>query len=283
MPIFNPTKQKKQTQKESAMSPQKKFTGLCLSGGGALGFAHIGALQAMEEHDLTADYISGTSMGSSVGVMYAAGYSPKQIMEIIIENKVYKVAKLIAFNRKAKGGFAKHAKLQDLLEKYIPENSFESLPKRLSVCCVDIRQGKVCYFNSGGNLREYVIASASIPYVFEIKQVDGVDYVDGGVSNHFPVEPLLEASCKKIIGINVVNFTPLESVDSGAIAIPMLFSLMMESMDRDRFPKCDFYIPIKGLSTQKYHTFSFRNYKYIYQCGYDTMKQYIEEHPEILI
>jgi NTE family protein len=269
-------------QTDTSVIPKKQMAGLCLSGGGALGYAHIGALQALEEAGVAIDYISGTSMGSIIGVMYAAGYSPSQILDMIVENKTYKLSKLVTLDAKAKGGLAKHKKLQELLEKYIPINNFDSLPKRLSVCCVNIKKGTVCYFNSGENLREYVIASASIPYVYEYKEVNGEEYVDGGLSNNFPVEPLIEASCYKIIGINVVNFTPVEKSVTGFGVIPIFYSVMAESMDRDRYTKCDFYIPIKGLNTLKNNLFSFKNYQYIYQCGYETTKQYIKEHSEII-
>ena len=72
--------------------------GICLSGGGALGFAHIGALQALEEHGIHATHLSGTSMGSIVGVMYAAGYTPAQILEMVKEEKAYKMGTIFKLN-----------------------------------------------------------------------------------------------------------------------------------------------------------------------------------------
>lgn len=58
--------------------------GLVLSGGGAKGIAHIGAIQALEENDIPIDYITGTSMGAIVGGLYSAGYTPQEMMDLIM-------------------------------------------------------------------------------------------------------------------------------------------------------------------------------------------------------
>ena len=62
--------------------------GLVLSGGGARGYAHIGALQVLEEAGVRVDYIGGTSMGSIVGGLYAAGYTGKQLERMLRETDI---------------------------------------------------------------------------------------------------------------------------------------------------------------------------------------------------
>jgi len=57
--------------------------GVVLSGGGANGLAHIGVLQALEDHHIPIDYVAGTSMGAIIGGLYVAGYSPKAIEELL--------------------------------------------------------------------------------------------------------------------------------------------------------------------------------------------------------
>ena len=61
----------------------RQAVGLVLSGGGAKGIAHIGVIQALEENDIPIDYVSGTSMGAIVGGLYAAGYTPQEMMELL--------------------------------------------------------------------------------------------------------------------------------------------------------------------------------------------------------
>ena len=62
-------------------STRNESTGLCLSGGGALGFAHIGVLQSLEDHGIYPDYIAGTSMGAIIGTFYAAGFTPQEMLQ----------------------------------------------------------------------------------------------------------------------------------------------------------------------------------------------------------
>ena len=62
---------------------QHQSVGLVLSGGGAKGIAHIGAIKALEENNIPIDYVTGTSMGAIVGALYACGYTPEEMMELI--------------------------------------------------------------------------------------------------------------------------------------------------------------------------------------------------------
>ncbi|MEE1338926.1 MAG: patatin-like phospholipase family protein, partial [Muribaculaceae bacterium] len=58
--------------------------GLVLSGGGAKGIAHIGVIQALEDNDIPIDYVTGTSMGAIVGGLYASGYTPQEMMQLLM-------------------------------------------------------------------------------------------------------------------------------------------------------------------------------------------------------
>lgn len=258
-----------------------KTIGLCLSGGGALGYAHVGALQALEDAGIKPTMISGTSMGSIIGVLYAAGYSPAQMLAMIKE-KGYRVKTVMDIRIDPKTGLVKHDQLRDILNTYIRYDNFDSLKIKLYVCCVDIRKGEAKIVSEGNNLKEFVVASATIPLVYEYCVIDGVEYIDGGIKNNFPVEPLVAAKCDKIIGINVINFTPTDSTIKTEDLAPNVYALMDEAINENRYKQCDYYIPIKGLNTYKFNLFSFNNYMKIYQLGYDNMKKYIAEHPEML-
>jgi NTE family protein len=258
-----------------------KSIGICLSGGGALGYAHIGALQALEEVGIKPDYISGTSMGSVVGLMYAAGYSPSEILQIIKKEKTYRVATIFKLNVTRFSGYSKHTKLEEVLRKYIPYNNFDSLKIKFSTCCIDFRNNKVLLTNKGEHLKEFTIASASIPLVFENYVIDGVEYVDGGLRNNFPIEPLIDAKCDIIIGVNVINFTPSKCTVSKKNAAFHAYTIIEEEISGEKFKKCDYYIPIKGLNSSKLSPVSFKKYLEIYQIGYNCTKAYIEAHPDI--
>ena len=88
-------------------------TGLVLSGGGTRGFAHIGALHALEEAGIRTDVISGTSVGSIVGALYADGYSPTQMLELFRKYSIRKLTRP-SFSRK---GIMNFTGLQEIMEK----------------------------------------------------------------------------------------------------------------------------------------------------------------------
>ena len=148
-------------------SAQKKL-GLALSGGGALGFAHIGAIQALEEHGIKPDYVSGSSMGAIIGVIYCAGYTPTEIMKVIKDEKLYKLEKLMSPKISLKRqGLSSHATLRTTLQEMLPHDCFDSLKIPFTVCVTNITSGKSEYYFSGKGLINWVVASASIPGVFE--------------------------------------------------------------------------------------------------------------------
>jgi NTE family protein len=269
------------SQKDEIQTTQPSKIGICLSGGGALGVAHIGALQALEEFGIVPNYVAGTSMGSIVGVFYAAGYSPAEILQIIEKEKAYKFNYLFKWDATLKTGLSKHTKLRKILNKYIPYDSFDSLNKFYAVCCTDIKNGKAPVFTSGKHLKDYVVASSSIPCVFESVVIEGIEYVDGGVINNFPIEALKAMSCDMIIGVGVINFTPYTQPANKMELLPLLFAILDENINKERYQQSDHFIAVKGMNTINNHIFSFKNWKYIYQCGYESMRNYLLEHPEI--
>ena len=117
--------------------------GLCLSGGGALGFAHIGVLQALHDYRIFPQIISGTSMGSIIGSLYAAGYTPAQMIKFIDEGKLYRVTKLMTFQPAFwKAGLTSQAAIMSLINDLIPNNSFEKLEKPMHICVSNLTTGK---------------------------------------------------------------------------------------------------------------------------------------------
>lgn len=254
--------------------------GICLGGGGALGFAHIGVLEALEEEGIVPDVVSGTSMGSVVGAFYSAGYKPKEILDITTRENMFLVNRILR-PRFFHSGLSDHKHLHDVIIKYIPSNSFDSLQKKLIINTVDIRQNQTVIIGSGNRLAEYVSASASLPMVFEPYNIDGNDYIDGGTKNNFLVEPLVDEGCSSIIGSNVLNF--FANNDKLKMAnIPWYFYTIVDStMNEQRFAACNYLIPTISPNPRIYNIFSFHKYKKIYSLGYKTAKQFIADHPEI--
>jgi NTE family protein len=260
------------------LSSSAQKIGICLSGGGALGYAEIGALKALEEAGIKPDVISGCSIGSIIGVFYAAGYSPDSIWQIIQKEDMLKFSKMFHAISGNKTGFSKHKRLRQILDKYIKTNDFDSLPISLYVCVADFRNGECVHANKGNHLKDYVIASASIPVLFESVEINGIEFIDGGVLDNFPIEPLIKDSCDVIIGIDVLSLTPYTEPLSGKERINHIFALMMEAQTRPKHALCNHYIAIKGTNIVNNGVLDFNKSFENYQQGYQQTKQYIEEY-----
>ena len=252
--------------------------GVVLSGGGALGFAHIGALQALEEAGIELPVVSGASMGALVGAMYAYGYSPKEITDIIEREKLYKRSKIFDFHLFRKKGVSDHRKLSKVLNNIFPVNSFDSLKRFFTLSMTDFVSLETEYASSGDNLKEKLMASASIPAFFEVFLLGEKIYVDGGVMNNLPIEPIKD-KCKKVIMIDVNAVYP-RTVKTGKIKmVNRAVAAMFKQMNADRIAQADYYIGFEELAP--YHMFDFKEYKEIIRIGYEGTKKFLEEHPEL--
>ena len=261
---------------DSLLAPHSSFLtnelGLVLSGGGALGFAHIGAIKALEEYGIEPKYVAGTSMGAIIGVMYAAGYSADEIMQIVKEDRLYKVGRLITLQSSLRNsGMSTHKTLLRELAELIPHNSFDSLERKFMVCVTNVETGEAVYRHEGGDLKEYVAASAAIPGMFEPIMIDSVRYIDGGIVDNLPVSQLLTLNPQLfIIGVDVLPFVENYEAKT-SIDMLLWMSRLFQSKNMDRIrAKCDWLI--QSFALNEYHGFEFKRYKEIYQYGYDAMK-----------
>jgi len=208
---------------------QRPKIGLVLSGGGANGFAHIGVLKVLEEQGIKPDYITGTSMGSIVGALYALGYSASQLEDIVkstdwndvLSDKIsirnipifdkkdypgYPVKMSITHGIKPRlpAGMIQGQKAQNLFSRltWISHQypDFDAFPIPFRCVATDIISGKAIVFKDG-DLAEAMRASMSIPTVFSPVEKDDMLLVDGGVIRNFPVQECLEMGADIIIGV----------------------------------------------------------------------------------
>jgi NTE family protein len=263
-----------------SLSARNDSLGLCLSGGGALGLAHIGAIQSLEDHGIYPTHIAGSSMGAIIGVLYAAGYSPTDMMQMIKEDKLYKITKLMTFRPTfLKSGLSTHDLLRTLIKEMIPHNSFEKLKKKLFVCVTNLNNAEWEIIDSGDELDKWVSASASIPGIFETIKEGEVYYVDGGLLNNMPTQGIATL-CQNIIGVDVLpHKIPAElkkPFDS------LLFSIraMQHNNSKEGRDLCQFIIEPEAIG--QFHEFSFDSYQAIYQYGYAATTNYITDNPGIL-
>ena len=182
------------------MATKKHKIGISLSGGAAIGYAHLGLLQAAEEAGFKPDCVAGTSMGAIMGMMYAAGYSPLQIRQIIKDEKMDNLFHVAFPSVPKPGGFVSTSRIQRILKKYVPDNSFESLKTKFYCCASNMETLQAEYHCSGDQLVQCVMASAAIPGIFAPVKVNGTYLLDGGIQDHLPVKPLIDEGCDVRIG-----------------------------------------------------------------------------------
>jgi len=251
------------------MSDKQYNTGLVLSGGGARGFAHLGVIQALNEAGIFPDVISGTSAGALVGVLYADGHSPQEIL------KMMNVGSRLDFMRPAmpREGLLQISGILKILKTCLHAKTFEELKIPLFVTATDLNNGKAVYF-SKGDLFCPVIASASIPVLFQPVKIDDISYVDGGVLDNMPIRPI-ENKCTILIGsfVNPVGY--LEKI-SGLINIAeRTFMLSISKEISEKAKKFDLFIAPAEL----------RNYKILdpekstelFELGYNATKEKLKE------
>ena len=244
------------------MTTKKPEYGIVLSGGGARGLAHVGVLAALEKHGISPEVVSGSSMGAVVGALYASGVSTEEMLEIARNRKINS---LFEWSFHFHGGMLSLKILLQVLEEHIPVDSFESLKKKLYITASNISKGQTEVFSKGPLFRA-VLASASIPIVFEPQVIDGQIYVDGGLFNDLPVDPLV-GRCSKIIASHVNYNGPGHELDSMRAIAERVYRLAIYQNVEKNFSKCDYIIDPPEL--REHGIFDFKHIDRLFEIGYD--------------
>ena len=188
---------------------------LALGGGGSKGFAHIGVLRVLEAHGFRVRAVAGTSAGAIIGSLYAAGYSPEQITELV------ESVPARAFQRKPndKPSLMGLAGVEDMLRRALDERTFEDLPLPFGTVAVDVQKGRVVYLRHGPVVKA-VLASSAVPGIFPPIEWDGRLLVDGGVMDNVPVR--LARLLAPDVPVVAVSLTPTPDLLGDPTGVRML-------------------------------------------------------------
>lgn len=252
------------------MGKETKYkTGIVLSGGGTRGFAHLGVLQALNEHNIYPDIISSVSAGAIAGAMYADGKSPEEILHILSSKRLYSYINFF-FPKK---GLVKMSGFIKTLRKNLKAENIEDLKMPLLIYSVNINKGLYTCFDKG-NLLSAIKASTSIPVLFPPVEIDGEQYLDGGIINNFPIDPLLD-KCERIIGVNLNPIGEDYNINSLKKVAERSFHVSLKSHTIGVKKKCDIYVEPRNL--ENYGIMSLPKAKEIYKIGYEAGKKAIEK------
>ncbi len=251
-------------------SYKKPKVGLVLSGGGAKGFAHIGVLKVLEKTGVKLDYIGGTSMGAVIGALYATGYSADQIDSIIqsldfeklLQDKLprsqfsffekqYGEKQLLTFPVKGKKislpkalatGQSLYNLLNSLFAHVSDVSEFNKLPIPFFCVGTNLESGKAKVFDKG-YLPAVIRASSSLPTLLAPMEIDGVAYIDGGVSNNFPVDEMKRKGATIVIGVNVQGvLSKKENIESVIDVLNQIINFQMYAKDDEKIAQLDMHI-----------------------------------------
>jgi NTE family protein len=179
-----------------------KKIGLALSGGGARGFAHIGAVKALVENDIPIDLIAGTSAGSFVGGALAAGLSVDELIEIGRKISWFGVAGFSYSPR----GLLSNAPMGKFINDNFPVVAFEKLPIPFAAVACDLETGDEVVLKDEGDLAVAIRASCAIPGVF-MPVIDSKDraLIDGGVVSPMPTRAVRKMGAEVVIAVDLLT------------------------------------------------------------------------------
>lgn len=216
---------------KSAKDNKNLKVALVLSGGGVKGYAHLGVLRVLERENIKIDYITGTSIGAFIGTLYSIGYSIDEIekllddlnvstfLETVTDNtnlslekkeSLKKYSAYLSFDNELNFSFPKGLRgtgeayliLKEILGKYEYMDNFDNFPIPLRIVATNLNTGETKAF-SKGDVAKTLIASMSIPSIFEPMKIDGEIYVDGLVSRNLPVEEAYEMGADIVIASDI--------------------------------------------------------------------------------
>ncbi|WP_441001028.1 patatin-like phospholipase family protein [Fodinibius sp. SL11] len=298
IPLAGIAQQNQDTSLTSSANEEIKL-GLALSGGGAKGFAHIGVLKVLESEGIPIHMVSGTSMGSIIGSLYAVGYSPEEIEKIalttnwnILLNDSYEInsqqvsnsilrrdtylvtlpfgGRKISLPTGLIDGQNLSMLLYRLMLPFHDTRDFTNLPIPFSAVATNLATGEPRTFSSG-YLPDAVRASIAIPSIFKPVKIDGETYIDGGVARNIPVEDVQNLGADFVIASDVGE--PIRKLDSLKTFVDILFqSVGFHQIESDNIQKekTDIYI---RPNISEFSTFSYEKTTEIIRRGEEAARQ----------
>lgn len=253
------------------MDQTNRDVGIVLSGGGSRGLAHIGVLRALGERGIFPGRVAGASAGAIVGALYAAGYTPAEMLTFFLTKNPFQFSKL-AIN---KPGIFDAAKIGGDFEEYFPDDSFEALDKQLTVVATDMTRGRQVVFESGP-LIPAVLASASVPFVFTPTEIAGQPFSDGGIVNNFPVE-LLTDRCRVIFGVyvSVPQEIPASQLTNSLSLFRRALEIGMFHASNEKFRQCD--VVLCPTELNRFSVFETKQLEKIEAVGYESALARMDE------
>lgn len=231
--------------------------GLALGGGAARGFAHIGVIKALEAQGIVPDIVVGTSAGSLVGALYAAGNNGFALHKLALEMDEAAISDWsIPLFAKATGVLKGEA-LQNYVNHTLNNVSLEKLKIPFGAVATDLNTGAPILFRRG-NTGIAVRASSAVPSVFQPVKIGDHYYVDGGLVSPVPVRFAREMGADFVIAVNISARPDMQASSSSVDVLLQTFAIMGQSINQYELKEADVVLQPK-LGTMKGNDFPGRN------------------------
>lgn len=223
------------------LPPKKIKIGLALGGGAARGFAHIGVIKALEAQGIYPDIVVGTSAGSVVGALYAAGNTGFQLQKLAMDMDEAQISDWALPLFRKSTGVLKGEALQAYVNKAVNNLPMEKLKIPFGAVATDLKDGKPILFQRG-NTGMAVRASSAVPGVFQPVAISGHSYVDGGLVAPVPVRFARDMGADFVIAVNISTQADVQATVSSLDVIMQTFSIMGQRINEYELRDADIVI-----------------------------------------
>lgn len=231
--------------------------GLVLGGGAARGFAHIGVIKALESQGIVPDYVVGTSAGSLVGALYAAGNNGFALHKLALEMDEGAISDWSVPLFAKVSGVIKGEAVQNYVNRTLGNMPLEKFRIPFGAVATDLNSGLPILFRRG-NAGLAVRASSAVPGVFQPVAIGEHSYVDGGLVAPVPVRFAREMGADFIIAVNISAQPAVQSATSSMDMLLQTFAIMGQSINRYELKDADVVIR-PDLGAMRGNDFASRN------------------------
>lgn len=233
------------------MVPQLPKIGLALGGGAARGFAHVGVIKMLESQGIKPDLVVGTSAGSVVGSLYAAGHGGFELQEMTFDLDRAAFADWQFFGR----GLLRGEALQKFINEHVGGKPIEQLPMRFGAVSTRLRTGEGVLFQRG-DVGMAVRASSAIPGVFVSPVIGGEEYVDGGTVAPVPAEYARQMGAEVVIAVDISQPVAEAPSDSTLRTVLKTFDIMGNALKGNELKLADVVISpnVKGIAAADFES-----------------------------
>jgi len=240
-----------------AQPPRNIKVALVLGGGAARGFAHIGVVKALEAQGIFPDMVVGTSAGSLVGALYAAGNNGFALQKLAMEMDEAAISDWSVPLFSQSSGVIKGEAVQLYVNRAVNNQPIEKLKIPFGAVATDLHTGQAILFRRG-NTGAAVRASSAVPGVFQPMKISGATYVDGGLVSPEPVSFARKMGADFVIAVNI-SVQPDAQPASGTLEVLLqTFAIMGQSLNQYELRDADIVIRPE-LATMKGSDFQQRN------------------------